>query len=217
MFGELQDWVMQNSAVQALVKFKAFMMYTIPKGTREGNDENRNYNQIGNFIRTVTTPNLLGEPASEGVHQDAQDYTITVLMKSHNVDWDAGSASSSIVNLKEPFGIPAAKINPENIIETVQHKRFLDTLMFLDSEVSHAVSSVYAKDKSAPAHRDMMVLFTRRLRKRGLNNYLAEQFDSETSHQELPFAMSLKSKYLSKYYPKSCRLSCQPPIPFWNK
>ena len=65
-YGETQDWVMQNSAFQALIKFKAFMMYKVPSSPRDGMDENRIYNHIGFFARTGVTKNLSGEVAPEG-------------------------------------------------------------------------------------------------------------------------------------------------------
>ena len=64
--GETQDWVMQNAAFQALLKFKAFMMYKVPSRTRDGMDENRIFNHIGFFARTAKTATLSGEVAPEG-------------------------------------------------------------------------------------------------------------------------------------------------------
>ena len=57
---------MQNAAFQALLKFKAFMMYKVPSRTRDGMDENRIFNHIGFLARTATTPNLSGEVSPEG-------------------------------------------------------------------------------------------------------------------------------------------------------
>ena len=135
-----------------------------------------------------------------GVHQDGQNYVMTILMKSKNVDWINGSATSKVINLEEEFGKPGSEVDPKNIIDSVQHRHFLDTLFLIDTDVAHAVSDIDASDKNLPAHRDMMVLFTRRMRKRIENDFLSEHFDSETSHHELPFTMSLKSKHLTKYY-----------------
>ena len=135
-----------------------------------------------------------------GVHQDGQNYVMTVLMKSRNVDWNNGSATSTIINLNETFGKPGSEVHPKNIIDTVQHRHFLDTLFLIDTDVAHAVSDIQASDKDSPAHRDMLVLFTRHMRKRVDNDFLSQHFDSETSHHELPFAMSLKLKHLSKNY-----------------
>ena len=66
LYGETQDWVMQNGAFQGLLKFKAFMMYKVPSRTRNGMDENRIYNHIGFMSRVGVTPNLSGEVAPEG-------------------------------------------------------------------------------------------------------------------------------------------------------
>ena len=121
-------------------------------------------------------------------------------MKSRNVDWTNGSATSKVINLNETFGKPGLEVDPKNIIDTVQHRHFLDTLFLIDTDVAHAVSDIQASDKNSPAHRDMLVLFTRHMRKRIENDFLSKHFDSETSHRELPFAMSLKSKHLTEYY-----------------
>ena len=51
-FGDVQDWVMQNSALQALVRLKASFIYgnlNIPP--REGLDAKRNFNQMAHFMR----------------------------------------------------------------------------------------------------------------------------------------------------------------------
>ena len=51
-FGDVQDWVMQNSALQALVRLKASFIYDNLNITpREGLDANRNYNQMSHFMR----------------------------------------------------------------------------------------------------------------------------------------------------------------------
>ena len=134
-----------------------------------------------------------------GVHQDGQNYVMTILMKSRNVDWNNGSATSKIINMEEGFGKPGSEVNPKNIIDKVQHRNFMDTLFIIDTDVTHAVSDIEAKENS-PAHRDMFVAFTRRMRKKTDEDDLSKRFDSERGHSELPFAMGLKNKVLINHY-----------------
>ena len=51
-FGEVQEWVMQNSALQALVQLKASFIYeNLDIPAREGLDQDRNFNQMSHFMR----------------------------------------------------------------------------------------------------------------------------------------------------------------------
>lgn len=120
---------------------------------------------------------------------------MTILLKSRNVDWNNGSATSKIINMEEGFGKPGSEVNPKNIIDKVQHRNFMDTLFIIDTDVTHAVSDIEAKENS-PAFRDMFVAFTRRMRKKTDEDDLSKRFDSERGHSELPFAVALKSKLL---------------------
>jgi len=197
-FGEPQAWVFENSAFRALMQFKAFIMYGIDTLPRRGCDPARNWNMCGFFLRTITTPNLLGEPAAEGVHQDGVEFTMTTMFKSGNMRADA--AKSCLYNLKQEIGVQRHEADPQNIIDTVQHRNYLDTLIFVDNQLSHSVSPVHLDDPKRGAHRDMAVLFTRRMAKAG-GGFSAEPFDSELGHDKLPFAMGLKSRHLAEHYP----------------
>ena len=81
----------------------------------------------------VSTPKVLGEPTNEGVHQDGAEFTMTVFLKSQNVDFDGGAGLVSLVNLNEAFGTKYDQVDPKNIIKTVQPRNYLDTLIFVDS------------------------------------------------------------------------------------
>ena len=51
-FGEVQDWVMQNSALQALVRLKSSFIYeNLDIPARKGLDAKRNFNQMSHFMR----------------------------------------------------------------------------------------------------------------------------------------------------------------------
>ena len=144
----------------------------------------------------VTTPKILGDPTSEGVHQDGGDFTMTVLLKSQNVNFDGGAGLVSIVNLNESFGTQYDQMNPENVITNLQPRNYLDTLIFVDTAVSHVVTPVTALDKSKPAHRDIFATTTRHMAKSDDINASYALLDKETPHETLPCAFALKSKHL---------------------
>ena len=91
-YGEVEDWLLKNTVYQAIVKFLAFFIYGVDTINRKGLDPKRNLNMVTFFIRTITSPKLVGEPALEGVHSDGVQYVMTMLTKSSNVDFNAGSA-----------------------------------------------------------------------------------------------------------------------------
>lgn len=192
-FGEAQDWVMHNTAYQALLQFKYFMMGGIPTNPRPGCDPSRNWNMCGFFLRTHTTDDLLGEPALEGVHQDGVEWTMTTFFNSNNMRSD--SARSVLYGPQQKICVPTAEADQRNVLASVQLKQFLDTLLFIDNELSHSVSAVHQDRKGAVATRDMGVFFTRRMAVPG-GEFSAADFDSEEIHERLPFAMALNNKML---------------------
>lgn len=197
-FGEPQAWIFENSAFQALMRFKAFMMYGVSSLPRRGCDPDRNWNMCGFFLRTETTPQILGEPAAEGVHMDGVEFTMTTLFKAVNMRAD--SAVTQAYSLDQELGVQRDEANPDTILGTFQHVNYLDTLIFVDNEMSHSVSPLFQDDPTSPATRDMAVIFTRRMAKRG-GGFSAEPFDSETGHATLPFAMGIKSRHVADHYP----------------
>ena len=201
-FGEPEDWIMENTVFQAIVKFLAFFIYGVDTICRYGCDPKRNFNFSSFFVRTITTPSICGEPASEGVHGDGVEYTMTMLTKSSNVDYDSGSAVTRLLSLDEQLGIPAFDVNPNNVLQKLQHRKFLDTALFCDNEMYHCVTPVYQLDSEKQATRDMMIVFIRRMAKLG-GEFASSLFDLETPHENFPFAMSIKDKNLSNLYPKT--------------
>merc|ERR1712151_836989 len=195
-FGEPQMWHLENTAWQALMRFKFFMMEACPTSARDGCDEDPKalWNQCGFFLRTITTNQRLGEPAMEGIHQDGVQYTMTTMFGSENMRND--SAKSTLWTLDQKIGVPEEQGNPDNIIATAQHLKFLDTLIFADNEQSHSVGALYMKDPEKIAVRDMGVFFTRKFAKKG-GGFSAEPYDTEEQHERLPFAMSLRSPHLA--------------------
>ena len=134
-FGEVQDWVMQNSAFKALMRFKYFIMTGTSTNPRPGCDRERHWNMAGFFLRTITTSDRVGEPAAEGIHQDGVEFTMTTLFNSQKMRKD--SAVSTLHSLEQQIGVKREEADPKSIIESVQHLNFLDTLLFVDNELSH--------------------------------------------------------------------------------
>ena len=121
---------------------------------------------------------------------------MTVLLKSQNVNFDGGAGIVSIVNLNESFGTQYDQMNPENVITNLQPRNYLDTLIFVDTAVSHVVTPVTALDKSKPAHRDIFATTTRHMAKSDDINASYALLDKEIPHETLPCAFALKSKHL---------------------
>jgi len=109
------------------------------------------------------------------------------------------SAKSILYTLEQSIGLQASEADPQMVIDSAQHTDFLDTLLFVDIEMNHSVSSLFQADPEQEALRDMAVFFTRRMAKAG-GGFSAEPFDSETMHEYLPWAMETKSPVLIDEY-----------------
>jgi hypothetical protein len=208
-YGETQDWVMQNSAFQGLISLKAFLIYgnmdVVPP--RPGTDPNRNINVTTNFHRIITTPTITGTSTPEGVHHDGSEYTMTTYLKSHNVDFEGGSAVVSLLNLEQPLGVDAQEVDPKNIIKSIQHRNYLDTLVIIDQALSHVATDMKAKHVAKPANRDIVVITARKMAEKG-GNYITAPFEEEEiPHQTLPCVFGIKSKHLANHYNTAC--GCQ--------
>jgi len=200
-FGETQDWTLQNTAFQALQSFKAYMISNakdlVP--LKPGCDDSRNWRQSGNFARVTSAPGVFSNPTPEGVHQDGTEFTMTTLFKSLNIDFEKGAVKSTLLSLSQERGTPYNEVESKNIIDVVQHKNFLDTLLFADYEFTHVVSPFQPIDDSSISHRDMGIFFTRRLsKKEAAKDDVYFLFDGEEPHEELPCSFSTHCKYLQK-------------------
>ena len=89
---------------------------------RPGCDPNRNSRQSGFFIRVMSAQGIDSNPTPEGVHQDGCEFTMTTLFNSLNIDFDAGAAKSTLVNLSQPIGTKFDQVDRRNIIDQVQHR-----------------------------------------------------------------------------------------------
>lgn len=137
-------------------------------------------------LRTSTTPELVGEPALEGVHQDGVDHTMTIFLGSENMVRE--SATTHLHSNQEVSGIQREDQNPEHVLSTAQHQDVLDTLIVVDHERKHSVSSVTPVDPSAAATRDMLILFTR---KPVEHNHISHEYDSDEANEQAPLTVYL--------------------------
>ncbi|KAF3896074.1 2-oxoglutarate-Fe(II)-dependent dioxygenase family protein [Trichophyton interdigitale] len=186
-FAEVEDDLQCNSTLQALFVFKALIFHGVPFKQRPRLDyETENFVCTLFNLRTVTSPDILGEPALEGVHSDGVDFTMTTFLGSENMAGD--SATTFVHDMRAKNALRWNEVNPEHTLGSHQHREFLDTLLFVDHERKHSLSPVYAIDPSRPATRDMLIFFTR---KPVVEGHPSHPFDSLNSHISLPMEVGL--------------------------
>lgn len=186
-FQEIDDDLQGNSALQALLVFKALVFHGVPVKQRPKLDYNSEKFICTLFnLRTVTNKDLLGEPALEGVHSDGVDFTMTTFLGCNNMTVD--SAVTFVHDIREQNAVRWNQTNPKFSLGSYQHRDFLDTLLFADHERKHSLSPVYAIDPESPATRDMLIFFTR---KPVVEGHISHPFDSLSPHQSLPMEARL--------------------------
>lgn len=186
-FDEIGDGFQRNPAVAALLAFHAAVVDSMRTTPRP----NLDYTDAGWIctmfhLRTVTTAELIGEPALEGVHSDGVDHTMTTLLAAENMTED--SAVTCLHDVRESTGIPWHRTADRWRLGTRKHSAFLDTLLIADHERKHSLSPVRARDSSRPATRDMLILFTR---KPMLPRHVGYPYDSRAPHAEISFTVAL--------------------------
>ncbi|KAF2641914.1 hypothetical protein P280DRAFT_468403 [Massarina eburnea CBS 473.64] len=186
-FEEVNRDLQGNTALHALFLFQSIMIRGIPTKHRPMLDYNLSEYVCTLFnLRTVTTANLVGEPALEGVHADGVDFTMTTLLGSNNMTDD--SAITYVHENAEKTGARWHEMDPKLLRGSHQHKHFMDTLLFADAERKHSLSAVERKDKSHDATRDMLIFFTR---KPVVEGHVSYKYDSLVDHKTLPLTVSL--------------------------
>jgi hypothetical protein len=186
-FDEVENELQLNTAFQALMVFKIMVIHGMLTMHRHNLDYEYNKWVCTLFnLRTVTTPELLGEPALEGVHTDGVDHTMTTFLGSNNMRPD--SAVTFMHDMTEEKGVTLNATTPELIKARVQHRHFLDTLLIVDHERKHSISPVYAIDPTREATRDMLIFFTRRP---VTGNHISASIDSLIPHKALPMEIPL--------------------------
>jgi len=185
-FRGVDDSLQLNTAFQALLRFKSSFVKTVDAVPRRSTDHSQPRKVCTVFhLRTITTPQLVGEPALEGVHSDGVEHTMTTMIGSGNML--RGSAETSLHYNKQTTGMRHDQVDPEWAIERRSHADLLDTLLIVDSERKHSLSPLRAQDGRIAAHRDMLILFTRSLATTG---HASARFDSTEPHPDLPLELS---------------------------
>lgn len=186
-FRGIQDDLQLNRAFQGLLRLKAMLIENMAiVGRSRLNWRSRKWISTVFNLRTITTPELLGEPALEGVHSDGVEHTMTTLIGHENMSAD--SAVTFIHDMAEANGTPNAKANPAYVRAKMQHRRFLDTLLIVDHERKHSLSPVFAVDTTRRATRDMLIFFTRRPTMEGHSTF---PYDSMQPHREMPMSVPI--------------------------
>lgn len=185
-FRGIQDDLQLNAAFQGLLRFKACVIDGVDiEGRPKLNHDSRQWVSTVFNLRTVTTPELLGEPALEGVHSDGVEHTMTTLLGHANMS--SSSAETFIHDVREVNGTPNAKANRDLILGKVHHLEFMDTLLIVDNERKHSLTPVHAIDESRSATRDMLIFFTRRPTE---TEHPTHPYDSLVPHREMPMVTS---------------------------
>ncbi|KAJ6075687.1 2OG-Fe dioxygenase-domain-containing protein [Penicillium canescens] len=186
-FREVGERLQHNTAVQALMVFKALMMYGMEVTKRQNLDYSANH-WICNFsnVRVIIDERNDGVVTPEGVHADGSDHTMTVFLGSKNTT--AGSGITYVHDKKETTGLPIHKTNPALVNHRFHHRHFLDTVLLADNEVQHSLTSLHQADLSKEATRDMLFFLTRKPRVAGHDSGMV---DATESHPSLPMQIPL--------------------------
>ncbi|KAF4463811.1 2OG-Fe dioxygenase [Fusarium albosuccineum] len=189
MFDETPTDMQGNTVVQALMLFKALIFQGVPVTPRDRLDYSSPSWICTVFnARTHTSKNegIFGEPALEGVHSDGSDHTMTVFLGSNNMRPD--SAVTFMHDNQETTGVQLCETNPALIRGRVHHQHFLDTLMFVDHDFKHSVTSLHQQDAAQPATRDMLVVFTRRPK---VDGHVSGYADTMELHSTAPLHLPM--------------------------
>ncbi|CDH23969.1 2OG-Fe dioxygenase family protein [Xenorhabdus bovienii] len=184
-FRGIGDDLQLNRAFQALLLLKAFII----KGVKMKERPSLNYSSDSLVstvfnLRTITTPDLIGEPALEGVHADGVDHTMTTMLGKENLTDD--SAITFIHDMREKNGTRWNEVNPNYRLGQAQHKKFLDTLLIVDHEIKHSLSPVHSMKKDIRSTRDMLIFFTRHP---AVEGHVSHSYDSFNLHKEIPLSI----------------------------
>lgn len=189
IFDEIGNDLQGNSAFRALLAFKSMIFRGVPTAARPKLDyDNPSWICTVFNLRTISTPDLLGEPALEGVHSDGVDHTMTTFLGSENMTDD--SAVTFLHDMREINATRWNDTDPELVLGQCRHRHFLDTLIVVDHERKHSLSPVSAVDERLPATRDMLIFFTR---KPVLQGHISHPYDSLEAHDRLPMTIDLPS------------------------
>ncbi|KAK7928823.1 hypothetical protein PG985_005821 [Apiospora marii] len=176
-----------NSVFQALLVFKSLILYGLSTRQRPHQDySDRRWICITFNLRIVTTTDMLGEPALEGVHTDGADHTMTTFLGSDNMQ--PNSCASALHTMAQETGIAHKIALSEHRVAVVQHRDLLDTLLIADNERKYSLSPLLAMEPNKRATRDVLIFFTRKPATKG---HTCEYTDSKATNQGLPMEIPL--------------------------
>lgn len=98
------------------------------------------------------------------------------------------SAVTTIHDMREVNATRWDKVNPDLVLGKFQHRNFLDTLLVVDHERKHSVSSVAAVNPQQESTRDMLIFFTRKPVTEG---HISSPYDSLKRHKSRPMSVEL--------------------------
>ena len=77
----------------------------------------------------------------------------------------------------------------ENLVKSIQHKKFLDSRLIKDNEFKYSLSPVFQINLTKRATRDMLIFFTR---KPCLDKHISFPYDSTKPHPDYPVDFRLE-------------------------
>ncbi|MER5214236.1 2OG-Fe dioxygenase family protein [Streptomyces sp. NPDC002838] len=182
VFDELDPRLCANAAFQGLLTINAYILATLDPRHRPLLDYSSDQWITTVFnARTITTPDLIGEPALEGVHSDGVDLSMTTFLSRVNMRRD--SAVTDVHEMAQVNGVRWDEIDPQYRIATAQHWDLLDILLVVDHERKHSVSPLRAEHPTARATRDVLTFFSRKPTAEGHVSY---DYDSRRPHDRHP-------------------------------
>ncbi|KAF6800332.1 hypothetical protein CSOJ01_12218 [Colletotrichum sojae] len=185
---EFQEFILSATEDFALFLFKALMIRGIETHHRPVLDYDLNLCFCTLFNpRTVTTGDLVGEPALEGLHSDGVEFTMTTFLGAENITDD--SATTFVYDNAEKTGARWHETDPELLRGQQQHRHLMNTLLFADAERKHSLMAVEREDPSRDATRDMLIFFTR---KPVVSGHVSSKYDSLIDHKTLTLRVPLK-------------------------
>lgn len=189
-FTGLSEDLTRNAAFQGLLRIKNLIINNISIHPRPNlNYKTSDWVTTVFNLRTLTSKDLLGEPALEGVHSDGVDHTMTTILGYENMTDD--SAITHIHSNEEKSGIGFSQTKKEYLLASMRHKNFLDTVLIKDNEHKHkhSLSPVYQKNEDKLANRDMLIFFTR---KPCVEGHVSFDYDSNEPHPDYPVKFNVQ-------------------------
>ncbi|KAA0921710.1 hypothetical protein FQ082_12765 [Psychrobacter sp. ANT_H56B] len=187
-FTGLSENLTKNTAFQGLLRIKNLIINNTSIQPRPNlNYKTSDWVTTVFNLRTLTSRELLGEPALEGVHSDGVDHTMTTILGYKNMTDD--SAITHIHSNEEKSGIRFSQTKKEYLLASMRHKDFLDTVLIKDNERKHSLSPVYQKNEDKLANRDMLIFFTR---KQCVEGHVSFNYDSNEPHPDYPVKFDVR-------------------------